>query len=132
MLITDWKGNRAVSLWRLTFETGTVHRYLSPSHGYLFLYLWAFFIIYKYLQGPSKAHTLRKYIYIYWFQNVFLHCPTPRIHCFLSSHWLSFRFLSFMAFLIPTIQFLFGLPSSFVCFGIHFNAIFGNLPSAIL
>ena len=47
------------------------------------------------------------YIYIYRFQNVFLHCLTPRLHCFLSSHWPSFRFLSFMAFLIPSIQFFF-------------------------
>jgi hypothetical protein len=31
--------------------------------------------------------------YIYRFQNVFLRCPTPRLHCFLSSHWPSFRFL---------------------------------------
>ena len=50
------------------------------------------------------------YIYIYMFQNVFLRCPTPRLHCFLSSHWPSFSFLSFMAFLIPSIQFFFGLP----------------------
>ena len=45
------------------------------------------------------------YIYIYRFQNVFLRCPTPRLHCFLSFHWPSLRFLSFMAFLIPSIQF---------------------------
>ena len=44
-------------------------------------------------------------MYVYRFQNVFLRCPTPRLHCFLSSHWPSFRFLSFMAFLIPSIQF---------------------------
>jgi hypothetical protein len=24
---------------------------------------------------------------------LFLRCPTPRLHCFLSSHWPSFRFL---------------------------------------
>jgi len=72
------------------------------------------------------------YIYIYRFQNVFLCCPTHRLHCFLSSHWPSFRFLSFMAFLIPSIQFFFGLPRAHFCFGIHFNAILCNLPSAIL
>ena len=44
-------------------------------------------------------------MYVYRFQNVFLGCPTPRLHCFLSSHWPSFRFLSFTAFLIPSIQF---------------------------
>jgi len=29
---------------------------------------------------------INRYIYIYIcrFQNVFLHCPTPRLHCFLS------------------------------------------------
>ena len=69
---------------------------------------------------------------IYRFQNVVLRCPTPRLHCFLSSHWPSFRFLLFMAFLIPSIQFLFGLPRALFYFGIHFNAILGNLPSAIL
>jgi len=36
-----------------------------------------------------------------------------------------------MAFLIPSIQFLFGLPRALFCFGIHFNAVLGNLPSAI-
>ena len=71
-------------------------------------------------------------IYVCRFQNVVLRCPTPRLHCFLSSHWPSFRFLSFMAFLIPSIQFFFGLPRALFCFGIRFNAILGNLPSAIL
>jgi len=32
-----------------------------------------------------------------------------------------------MAFLIPSIQFLFGLPCALFCFGIHFNVILGNL-----
>ena len=72
------------------------------------------------------------YMYVCRFQNVVLRCPTPRLHCFLSSYWPSFRFLSFMAFLIPSIQFFFGLPRALFCFGIHFNAILGNLPSAIL
>jgi len=71
-------------------------------------------------------------MYIYLFQNAFLRCPTPRLHCFLSSHWPSFRFLSFMAFFIPSIQFFFGLPRALFCFGIHFNAVLGNLPSAVL
>ena len=68
----------------------------------------------------------------YRFQNAFLRCPTPRLHCFLSSHWPSLRFLLFMAFLIPSIQFFFSLPCALFCFGIHFNAILGNLPSTIL
>ena len=70
--------------------------------------------------------------YIYRFQNVFLRCPTTRLHYFLSSHWLSFRFLSFMAFFIPSTQFFFGLPRALFCFGIHFNAILDILPSVIL
>jgi len=69
---------------------------------------------------------------IYRFQNVFLRCPTPTLHCFLSSHWPSFRFLSFMIFFIPSIQFFFGLPRALFGFGIHFNAILGSLSSAIL
>jgi len=72
------------------------------------------------------------YTHTYGFQNAFLRCPTPRLHCFLYSHWPSFRFLSFMAFLIPSIQFFFGLPHALFCFGIHFNAILGNLPSTVL
>ena len=72
------------------------------------------------------------YVWIYRVQNVFLPCPTPRLHCFLSSHWPSFRFLSFMAFFIPSIQFFFGLPRAISCFGIHFNVILGSLSSAIL
>ena len=71
-------------------------------------------------------------MYVCRFQNVVLRCPTPRLHCFLSSHWPSFRFISFMAFLIPSIQFFFGLPRALFCFGIHSNAILGNLPSVIL
>jgi hypothetical protein len=35
-----------------------------------------------------------------------------------------------MAFLVPSIQFFFGLPRALFCFGIHFNAILDNLPSA--
>jgi len=66
------------------------------------------------------------------FQNAFLPCPTPRLHCFLSSHWPSFRFLSFVVFLIPSIHFFFGLPRALFCFGIHFNATLGNFPSTIL
>ena len=65
-------------------------------------------------------------MYVCRFQNVVLRCPTPRLHFFLSFHWPSFRFLSFMAFLIPSIQFLFGLPCALFCFGIHFNAILGR------
>ena len=75
---------------------------------------------------------LRNYTYVCRFQNAVLRCLTPRLHCFLSSHWPSFRFLSFMAFLIPSIQFFFSLPCVLFCFGIHFNAVLGNLPSAIL
>ena len=71
-------------------------------------------------------------MYVCRFQNVVLRCPTPRLHCFLPSHWPSFRFLSFMAFLIPSIQFFFGLPRALFCFGTHYSAIFDNLPSAIL
>ena len=68
---------------------------------------------------------------IYRVQSVFLRCPPPRLHCFLSSHWPSIRFLSFMAFFIPSIQFFFGLPRALFCFGIHFNAILGSLSSVI-
>ena len=69
---------------------------------------------------------------LYRFQNVFLRYPTPRLHCSLSSHWPSFRFLSFMAFFIPSIQFFFGLLRALFCVGIYFNAILCNLPSVIL
>jgi len=72
------------------------------------------------------------YVCIYRVQNVFLRCPTPRLHCFLSYHWPSFRFLSFRAFFITSIQFFFGLPRALFCFGIHFNSILGSLSSAIL
>ena len=80
----------------------------------------------------AKVICICMYVCIYRVQNVFLRCPTPRLHCFLSSHWPSFRFLLFMAFFIPSIQFFFGFPRAPFCFGIHFNAILGNLPSAIL
>ena len=66
---------------------------------------------------------LKLCMYVRRFQNVVLRCPTPRLHCFLSSNWPSFRFLSFMAFLIPSIQFFFGLPRALFCFGIHFKCM---------
>ena len=72
------------------------------------------------------------HVCIYQVQNVFLRCPTPRLHCFLSSHWPSFRFLSFMAFFIPSIQFFFSLSRALFCFDIHFNAILGSHSSVIL
>jgi len=102
------------------------------------------------IQNLTTVKTSKIYIYIYIYiyvcvcvcvcmcvcvcrlQNVFLRCPTPRLHCFLSSHWPSFRFLSFMAFLVFSIQIFFGLPRALFCFGIHFNAILGNLPPTIL
>ena len=71
-------------------------------------------------------------MYVCRFQNVVLRCPTPKLHYFSSSHWPSFRFLSFMTFPVLSIQFFFCLARTLFCFGIHFNAIFGNLPSAIL
>jgi hypothetical protein len=37
-----------------------------------------------------------------------------------------------MAFFIPSIQFFYGLPRAVFSFGIHFSAILGILPSAIL
>ena len=49
------------------------------------------------------------YIYIYIYVCVcvgfrtFLRCPTPKLHSFLSSHWPSFRFLSFIAFVILSV-----------------------------
>ena len=88
--------------------------------------------MFRITRDPSSGSFIQYYVYICRFQNVVLRCPTLRLHCFLSSHWPSFRFLSFMAFLIPSIQFFFSLPPALFCFDIHFNAILGNLPSAIL
>jgi hypothetical protein len=70
----------------------------------------------------------RVYIYIYLgrFYNAPPRCPTPRLHCLLTSHGPSGRFLSFMAFLTPSIQFFFGLPRALHCSGIHLNATLGK------
>ena len=105
----------------VTYESEDVQleKFLDPNFEDFFQNFFWFIYIYM-------------YVYICRFQNVFLRCPTPRLYLFLSSHWPSFRFLSFMAFLITSIQFFFGLPRALFCFGIHFNAILGNLPSAIL
>ena len=91
--------------------------------------IWVLFIGRK--TGEKRPFSLLL-VCIHRVQNVFLRCPTPRLHCFLSSHWASFRFLSFMAFFIPSIQFFFRLPRALFCFGIHFNGILGSLSSAIL
>ena len=81
---------------------------------------------------------VRMYVcmYVCRFQNV-LRCPTPRLYCFLSSQWLSFRFLSFMAFLIPSIQFFFGLPRALFCLSWHcwdlgFESRWGHRCSSLL
>ena len=76
------------------------------------------------------------YVCIYRVQNVFLHCPTPRLHCFLSSHWPSFRFLSFMAFFIPSIQFFYAVrhldsTASYLPTGLHL-CFFRSWPSLFL
>jgi len=81
---------------------------------------------------PLTHYGVLIHVCIYRDENVFLRCPTPRLHCFLSSHWPSYRFPLFMAFFILSIQFFFGLPRVLFCFGIHFNAILGSLFSAIL
>ena len=115
--------------------------YFSPKWGSEpIIMLWHIHVLWS--AGNSEKFSVEKServglqgrigMYVYRFQIVFLRCPTPRLHCFLSSHWPSFRFLSFMAFLIPSIQFFFSLPRALFCFDIHFNAILGNLSSAIL
>jgi len=137
-------------MWLANNYTDTSYIYI---HIYIYIYIWQKRARGRpknnWMEGIRKAMNERNlnegqwedkkqwslgviYIYIYRFQNVFLRCPTPRLHCFLSSHWPSFRFLSFVAFLIPSIQFFCGLPHALFCFGIHFNAILGNLPSTIL
>ena len=73
---------------------------------------------------------------IYRVQNVFLRCPTPRLHCFLSSHWPSFRFLSFMAIFIPSIQFFYAVlhldsTASYLSTGLHLG-FFHSWPSLFL
>ena len=89
-------------------------------------------VVYSAVYGTRSGFSSLAFVCIYRVQNIFLRCPTPRLHCFLSSHWPSFRFFSFMAFFIPSIQFFFGLPRAPFCFDIHFNAILGSLYSAIL
>jgi hypothetical protein len=90
--------------------------YYSPHKFYKPL----FTTILTYCSSLFKMMMIIIIIIIYPFQNSFLRCPTPWLHCFLSSHWPSFRFLSFMAFLILSIQFFFALPHALFCFGIHF------------
>ena len=85
----------------------------------------------EYDMGDKCPSNIFLCIYVYRVKNAFLRSPTPRLHCFLSSHWPSFRILSFMAFFIPSIQLFFGLPRALFCFGIHFNAILGSLSSAM-
>jgi len=59
-------------------------------------------------QFHHKLNYFSPQIFIYISFKTFFY--VVRHHCFPSSHWPSFRFLSFMAFLIPSIQFFFGLP----------------------
>ena len=103
--------------WNETRQPSTQSDKHQVSHRYSYFSWWCAH------NRPKHVEKRNKHVCIYRFQNVFLRCPSPRLHCFLSSHWPSFRFLSFMAFLIPSIQFFFGLPHALFCFGIHFNAI---------
>ena len=109
-------------------RAGRLVHYSASCIGNSILYMYVCMYICMYVCMYVRMYVC---MYVCRFQNVFLRCLTPRLHCFLSSHWPSFRFLSCMAFFIPSIQFFFGLPPTLLCFGIHFNAILGNLPSAI-
>ena len=79
----------------------------------------------------NRIHNMCMYVYI-GFKTFFYVVRHLDSIASLSSHWPSVRFLSFMAFFIPSIQFFFGLPRALFYFGIHFNAILGNFYSAIL
>ena len=76
-------------------------------------------------------NTIYIYIYIGFKTSFYVVRHLDSIASYLPTG-LRIRFLSFMVILIPSIQFLFGLPRALFCFGIHFNAILDNLPSAIL
>jgi len=90
---------KLLAIWSLDFTLWGTIRATTVNAFLFFLRIQSILYIYIYI-----------YIYIlYRFQNVFLRCPTPRLRCFLSSHWPSFRFVSFMAFLIPSIQFFFSV-----------------------
>ena len=114
-----------VSFWKLKW-------FRIWKYELFLMYVCMFKLLLRYLCITQLVWEFAMYVCIYRVQNIFPRCPTPRLHCFLSSHWPSFRFLSFMAFFIPSIQFFFGLPRAPFCFGIHFNAILGSLSSAIL
>ena len=76
----------------------------------------------RYIQACTRAGFRYKLLIV-------LRCLTPGLHFFLSSHWPSFRFLSFMAFLIPSSQFFFCFPRALFCFGIHlkkFRLLYSN------
>ena len=134
--LRTWNFNVSGTTKRTLPAANTFCTCFSPRNNFLVKYRDKFYLPVN-LSGEMSAWNVITpavclYVCIYRFQNVVLRRPTPRLHCFQSSHWPSFRFLSFMAFLIPSIQFLFGLPCAPFCFGIHFNAILGNFPSAIL
>jgi len=84
--------------------------------------------------SPCPQIPLPKYIYIYI---SVLRCPTPRLHCFLSSHGPSFRFLSFMA-LYPLSNFssvflvlsFVSVSTSVHFLNIHFNSILPPTPAS--
>ena len=88
----------------------------------LFFFSFSLSLSLSFLHGNSKIFM---YVCMYQVQNVFLRCLTPRLHCFLSSHWPSFRFLSSMAFFIPSIQFFFGLPRALFLFSASTLMLFG-------
>ena len=73
------------------------------------------------------------YVYIYiGFKTFFYVVRHPdSIASYLPTGLYLGLFRSWPSLYLP-IQFFFGLPRALFCFGIHFNAILGHLPSAIL
>ena len=71
--------------------------------------------------GFLISYSSNIYMYVFRFQNVVLRCLTPRLHCFLFFHWPSFRFIPFMAFLKPSIQFFFFVLKFYSLFQIFFS-----------
>ena len=93
-LTIAWGGRGGIRHFRLDYWQPSPHTPHRPNDiGLRTAYqIGRGLLLINYIYTLSLSLSIYIYISV---SKLFLRCPTPRLHCFLSSHWPSFCFLSF-------------------------------------